>query len=146
MKKTEWKTYQELELISESLLPSPMDRVAARLHLVWRSLTRTQPAQLAAGKQMAHLEQCWQQGRMKSASPPQFWQAVQEWFHRSFLQSTSEPLIQRIADRSGQVWWCATDPATGAMSYLESEAEVDGWLEEYFYAASSSHRALRYRW
>ena len=132
--KTQGKTHQELELLPNS--PQLLSEIAARLHWLWRSLRGTTPAKLSQEMQVIHLENCWYHDRpvVAPSLAPLLWQTAREFLSRSRLanRNSSEPMLQRMVEDSGQVWWCASDPTTGQMTFLESEAEVDRWLEERF--------------
>lgn len=49
------------------------------------------------------------------------------------VSTRAEPEIRQTLDRTGQTWWKVYDPLTGHTAYLESEAEVQIWLEERLY-------------
>lgn len=53
----------------------------------------------------------------------QLWQAI--------THNTSAPAVEiRQVTEQGRPWWYVYETATGEMTYLESEQDIDMWLEE----------------
>ncbi|NJL85413.1 MAG: hypothetical protein HC886_04690 [Leptolyngbyaceae cyanobacterium SM1_1_3] len=50
---------------------------------------------------------------------------------KSLLQTT-EVQVWQSRDRSGKLWWCAYDPATGRSLHQVTEAEICCWLERRY--------------
>jgi hypothetical protein len=52
----------------------------------------------------------------------QFWQSIKH--------EATAPAVKIQQVTQGRPWWYAYEPATGEMIYLESEQDIDMWLEE----------------
>lgn len=50
------------------------------------------------------------------------------------LTRESEPKIQKISDRDGDISWRIYDPATNQFVNLSSETEVRIWIEKRYYS------------
>lgn len=126
-----WQQYRELELIPPST-PEPQSLhlpLTESLERVWRSRVEHRIETLAGKQQADHLERCWALGdRPKAGFWVLLWQGLQP-----LLRHSNEPEVQRITDGEGRHWWCAYDPRTGQKTYMESEEEVQVWLEERLY-------------
>lgn len=135
-----WKAYQELELVPDRI-PEPdtiNSVVAYQLVKVWGSIVRRKVEKLPPTIQIQHLERCWFRDGMEHASRSSgiwrsLWAALNRPLFAQGVTAISEPEIRQVADHQGQVWWCAYDPRTGRRTYLESEEEVQIWLEQRFY-------------
>lgn len=134
----QWQTYRKLELIGDSAPPpfTSHSPIVIRLGKIWRSMTNQSIEKLSYKQQLYHLEQCLERECFNANSTrlSSFWRGVwivlnQPLFEWHFAAS-SEPEIRRVADQSGRAWWYVHDPLTGQTSYLESEEEVQIWLEE----------------
>jgi hypothetical protein len=131
---TQWQRYKELELIPDST-PIPSANLAVQIRHFWRSLSdRTQPP-LYRAQQVKHLKTCWKLDICPSH--PNLWQSLEERLNQFFSTckslSSNEPEVHQVTDQGGRVWWYAHDPLTGQTTYLESEEEVQVWLEERLY-------------
>lgn len=118
-----------------------MDKLAfvARLSQVWRLLASRFTQKLCYEQQVEHLKRClaldWFE--LDGTSKPSIWctvwaflsQPVFEWN----LSTSSEPKIQQVSDQGGRTWWYAYELMTGQTTYLESEEDVQIWLEERLY-------------
>lgn len=138
--KNQWFTYVELEQLSRAV-PEPFvshSMIVNRLSLVWRSFTHRAIDKLTYGEQLEMLERCvtfdWPQREHKK---PSFWNKLWILMNQPLfawdLTPCQEPKIRQILDSEGHLWWYAYDPLTGQTTYLESEADVQIWLEERFH-------------
>ena len=134
--KNHWKNYKELELISDSR-PEPLisqSVIVARLSRMWRSKANRTAQNLSEQQQYEHLEQCFELKEKAQGWGTNFWRNVWTVLNQPLFEwnpsASHEPEIRRILDRSGQTWWYAHDPLTGQTTYLESEEDVQIWLEE----------------
>ena len=135
-----WQTYQELELVTASTAEPLVSHsiIVRRLSQVWRSLTLKRISQLTEAQQREHLERCGAIAADFTVSDrAKFWhhlwrQLNQPLFNWHWVASY-EPEIRQVADQGGRVWWYAHDPMTGQTTYLESEEDVQIWLEERLY-------------
>jgi hypothetical protein len=130
---TQWQRYKELELIPD-LVANPSSNPLAQLMQLWRSLTdRAQPP-LYRAQQVEHLETCWTLDVRQPS--PTVWHSLGARFSQVLSTwkslSSSEPEVHQVME-GGRVWWYAHDPLTGQSTYLESEEEVQVWLEERLY-------------
>lgn len=137
--KTQWQTYQELELLPLWVAEPPkhdwkLVRPAAQLwHAsIHRSTERQIPAQ-----QVEHLEHCLALKLVPPTTRENWW--AKSW---SLLTQTltswgeftgSDPYIWHSSDQTGQTWWHTYHPQTGRRIDFESEDEVCVWIEESFY-------------
>lgn len=135
----QWQKYKELELIADSLAEPQTEKLkfAARLSQVWRSLASRSTQNLCYEQQVEHLEQCLAINWLDDGtSEPSIWRTVWAFLSQpvfSFsLSTSSEPQIRQVSDQGGRTWWYAYDPMTGQTTYLESEEDVQIWLEERF--------------
>jgi hypothetical protein len=56
------------------------------------------------------------------------WRSITSWFQSG---DSSLPKIQQVSDAGG-TWWYAYDPETGLTTFLESQRDIDMWLEGQF--------------
>lgn len=131
-----WQTYRALELIADSVPQPQTDKLA--FVAVWRTLTSRFTQQLDREHQIEHLERClalnW--ANFMDTSKPSIWLTLEAFLSQLIVDSnlaTSEPEIQQVFDQDGRTWWYACDPRTGQTTYLESEADVQIWIEERHY-------------
>lgn len=138
--KTQWQNYQELEQIPDSVLP-PLENKSELLIWLnnrWLSLLNKLAGKFDYEKQVDHLEDCLELKYPKSNGKPglgrKIWEVLNRPIGSTRLASVQhEPEIKQVADTKGQTWWEAYDPITGQITYLESEEEVQIWLEERLY-------------
>ena len=139
--KHQWQTYKSLELLPDSIAsPQPSHSIIVlQLSKIWRSLANGLNHHLVDEQQVHRLEECWKLdvNDCDRSIEPNIWHKVwvvlnQPIFQWNFSTST-EPEIRQVSDQSGHVWWYAYDPMTGEKVYLESESEVQIWLEERLY-------------
>ncbi len=142
--KTQWQIYQELELLPTTLQApqAVMSPVAAYLGNRWRSLLDRQTSKLDYEQQVDYLERRLAlngyETTGKASAFRQLWKLLNQPLNlgRGFGQSVAshpEPEIRQTLDTTGHRWWQVYDPLTGQTTYLESEAEVQIWLEERLY-------------
>ncbi len=135
--KTQWQIYKQLEGLDRTI-PRPQvleSTVAARMDRLWQRLVQRLLEKQSYDQQLHHLQACLrldgsgQTHDKGSKAWDKRWvilnQPIFEW-----KPATREPKVQRILDQGGQPWWYAYDPRTGQSTYLESEEEVQIWLEE----------------
>ena len=141
--KTQWQTYQELELIPDSV-PNPQKN---RLSLTQWFQQNWHTIRYFVNRKDGHiypvkfLETCLAIDCSKSPPKNKIWQKIEQWVNPlvadwSRLPTYPEPQIRQILDRQGQTWWHAYDPITGETAYLETEEEVQVWLETRLYPNS----------
>ncbi|MBW4519995.1 MAG: hypothetical protein KME16_09900 [Scytolyngbya sp. HA4215-MV1] len=138
--KTQWQVYKELELIPESV-PSPVKNrpvLTAWFLRNWQSLWNSINRKHMDGHPIEFLEGCLALDYSRLASENRSWHKIRQSFNHFFanwdlLPTYPEPQIRRIFDHQGQAWWHAYDPVTGQAVYLETEEEVQIWLEERLY-------------
>lgn len=134
---SQWHTYQALELIPEAL-PAPQVQhsiLVRRLSRGWRSLLDRFDQTLTQEQQLERLEQCYD-AEIKPAAKlwwRSLWLALNQplftWKHAPAL----EPQIWQSADFGGCIYWHIYDPVTGRAAILNSETEVQIWLDEHIY-------------
>jgi hypothetical protein len=56
------------------------------------------------------------------------WRSLLGRLHKT---PSTEPQIRSVCDYRG-TWWYGYEPKTGQITYLESERDVDMWLEQQF--------------
>lgn len=131
---TQWQRYKELELIPDAV-PTPSSSFVVQLIQRWRSLIDRSQIPLYRAQQIEHLETCWTLDALPCR--PTVWQSLGERFSQFLWAweslSSSEPEVHQVTDQGGRVWWYAHDPLTGQTTYLESEEDVQIWLEERLY-------------
>lgn len=139
---SQWTTYKQLESIAEDV-PEPQPSasiIVNRLIAIRQSFVTQAVDKLDDGQQLGHLEKCLQlDGSDKNTGWSKAWRRIWQVLNQPLFElnysNSSEPEIRRVTD-GGQIWWYAYDPLTGQSTYLESEEEVQIWLEErlqYFY-------------
>ncbi|WAL60756.1 hypothetical protein [Thermocoleostomius sinensis] len=130
----QWQRYKQLELIPDSV-PIPSANLIDQIKYFWHTLINRDQPLLYRVQQIEHLNNCWQ--LELGPSHPQVWQLLDECVNQLLSSwrslSSSEPEVHQITDQGGRVWWYAYDPLTGQATYLESEEEVQVWLEERLY-------------
>lgn len=139
--KNQWYTYIKLEQLSRTV-PAPFvshSIIVNRLSSIWRSLTHKMVDKLTHSEQVELLERCvtfdWHsvESNGKSSFWYNLWIVLNQPLFAWTLNCSQEPKIQQILDQDGHLWWYAFDPLTGQTTYLESEADVQSWLEERFH-------------
>ena len=138
--KTQWQQYKELELLPDNVaapqtIHSPL---LAAFDRYWRSQLDQGARKLDYEYQVEYLERrltivC---GRPTTTANPwrKCWSLLNTPLRFNPYRSTQpEPEIRRTLDKLGQAWWHVYDPCTGRTAYLESEADVQVWLEEGLY-------------
>ncbi len=135
--KTQWQTYQELELIPNSIQAPQVSKMAllSWLDNVWRALLGNQIENYTHEEQVNHLTHCLELEYAQTTAHPGFWRRFWNVLNqpldvRAWSSIESEPQIKKIFDQEGHTWWQAYDPITRQTTYLESEEEVLIWLEE----------------
>lgn len=139
----QWQIYRDLELIPDAIPEprSPHRDIMIRCRQIWRSLVDGVITNFSDDQCPGHLERClaltWYQRGIYPRNPSNPWRTVWLILNQPLFTSRSpvfpEPEIQQILDPEGRTWWCAYDPRTGQKTYMESEEEVQHWLEERFY-------------
>jgi hypothetical protein len=138
--KKQWETYKSLELVPDAVASPQISHsiVVFQLRQVWQSLMKGINNHLVYEQQVHRLEQCWELEIADCNRPvkPNLWNKSWALLNQPILQrgfsTSSEPEIRQI-DQGGHIWWYAYDPMTGQKAYLESESEVQIWLEERLY-------------
>lgn len=136
--KTKWQIYRELELIADSV-PEPQTgnlAFVARLSQIRRSLFCWFIQKLCYEQQFEHLERCLTLNQFDDGtSEPSIGCTIWSFLSQSVVERSlsSEPEIRQVSDQGGCIWWYAYDPMTGQTTYLESETDVQVWLEERHY-------------
>lgn len=136
--KSQWHLYQDLELIpaSSSAPPLSYSPIAQKLMQIWRGHLNRVAAKLTPAQQVERLKRCYATETV-GLSEPQGWAKVWWLMNQPLftLQAgrTPEPEVWRSADAAGNVWWHVYDPTTGYTAALETEEEVQIWLEERLY-------------
>lgn len=138
--KTQWQRYKELELLPDVVaepqtIHSPL---IASLDRSWRSLLNQRARNLNHEYQVEYLERRLTLISVRSTIAANIWRKCWSILNQplSFgfqLTTHPEPEIRRTLDQTGQAWWQVYDPSTGHTAYLESEADVQIWLEEHLY-------------
>ncbi|XHX77457.1 MAG: hypothetical protein RBJ76_23940 [Stenomitos frigidus ULC029] len=138
--KTQWEQYKELELLPAQVaapqtIYSPL---VAALDRHWRSRLDQRARKLDHEYQVEYLEQRLTLTCVRATTTANIWRKCWSFLNQPvrfqpYLSAHSEPEIRRTLDQAGQSWWQVYDPLTGRTAYLESEAEVQVWLEERLY-------------
>jgi hypothetical protein len=134
-----WQTYRELELIADPAAEPLVSHsiIVKQLSRIWRSLTLKRVSQLSYFQQLEHLERCGAIEPRHQSDRRKLWRTLWHQLNQPLFSGHStashEPKIRQVADQGGRVWWYAHDPLTGQTIYLESEEDVQIWLEERLY-------------
>jgi hypothetical protein len=137
--KSQWQSYQELELLSDISKPQPIySPVIAFMDRWWRSFLNRRADSLDYEDQVEYLERRFKLLCERVPSRSGVWQTLWRLLNHPikfepYLVTYPEPEVRQTLDRAGQPWWTVYDPLTGQTAYLESEAEVQIWLEERLY-------------
>lgn len=67
----------------------------------------------------------------KQTSKPSLWQKIRAFWTASGLERNTLPIDPEII-RGDRGWWYAYESTTGQLTYLESEKDIDMWLDESF--------------
>lgn len=137
--KSRWQNYKELELIPDTVGDPNRHRIA-----LWDWLSRRQQSRLTKlienssfEEKVGYLERSLTLDCEATAGSSSFWERLWQMLNQPipgiWQRSPQEPQISQIADREGHLWWQAYDPLTGQTTYLDSEEEVQIWLEERLY-------------
>lgn len=137
----QWHNYRNLELIPDVVKKPQVSNSAsiARLTKGWRSLVNQVVENFSQERQIEHLEKCWylnlSEGSNTNAAIflSSFWQILNQPIFSKGLPTSPEPEICQLSDRKGHIFWVAYDPMTRQKIFLESEEEVQIWLEERLY-------------
>ncbi|MCL1472216.1 hypothetical protein [Argonema antarcticum] len=137
----QWQTYKNLELIPDPVTEPQASNSAfiTRLGKGWRSLVDTVVEKFPEQRQIQHLEKCWSFNWTESSSTNRamiwstLWLILNQPIFTKGLTTSPEPEIRQLSDRKGHVFWSAYDPLTRQEIFLESEEEVQIWLEERLY-------------
>lgn len=141
MNNIQWQTYKNLELIPDVVKEPQASNSAFLNRLVtgWRSLVDTVVEKLSEEQQIKHLEKCWILNWTEDINTnqtsvwPTLWLILNQPIFNKGLITSPEPEIRQLSDSSGHVFWSAYDPLTRQEVFLESEEEVQIWLEERLY-------------
>lgn len=135
-----WRIYQTLELIPNTVQePSKGNSAFA----TWMSqslqlLVDRFTDGLALKQQIDYLERCWSKSEFEADKPASadvlrvIWSVLIQSLYANYHARYSEPRIHRVTGSEGNFWY-AYDPLTGQTTYLESEQDIDRWLEERFH-------------
>lgn len=133
---TQWQLYQTLELIPPSVPEpvvshSPIVNHWGQLRLM---LTARSREKLTRWQQVDWLERCYVT-EIKSGLIASCCRGIWAMLNRPLfsLQASPapEPQVWQTVDWAGHLWWHVYDPSTGSTADLESEEEVQIWLEEH---------------
>lgn len=131
-----WQTYQNLELITGSVLEPQASKsvLVQQLDGVWQWQTNRLLQKLPLEQQTQHLEKCIELADIP-AGKSSIWRSIWIFLNQPIFElsdwSTQEPKVRQVSDQGGQVWWYVYDPQTQESIYLETETEVMIWLEEH---------------
>ncbi len=135
----QWEIYKALELLPDTVPPPPRHGIAC---LTWLNHYRRAKLNLLAEKrsfeqQVGYLERSLTLDYAHQNTFTGLWEKLWDVLNRPLVWGLSpaceEPQISQITDREGHLWWQAYDPITGQTTYLDSEQEVQIWLEERLY-------------
>lgn len=134
-----WQIYRKLELIPSTVhAPSTSTSgFAAWLKQRLQSLVKPLANSLAPQQQVEHLERCWLKSELEIHETRNndtltiVWRVLKQSVLDRIHSLQCEPKIQRMQGSQGSFWY-AYDPVTEQTTYLESEKDVDRWLEEWF--------------
>lgn len=134
-----WRIYQVLELIPKAVHEPATSHsaLATWARQNWQSLIERFTDTLAPNQQIDHLERCWSKSEFEAdrAANTDIFRVVCSVLIQSlsakYRSLQSEPQIRRVTGSEGNYWY-AYDPVTGQTTYLESERDIDRWLEERF--------------
>jgi hypothetical protein len=136
--KTQWQDYKSLELIPDSV-PDPESislTFANRIGEFWRQIFAPFSS-TSVEEPYEYLERCLELDSSKLFSDKRSspWYKFRTFFSDLFdcrISHSPEPEVWQSADSVGNLWWHVYDPMTGQSADLESEEEVQIWLEEHF--------------
>jgi len=138
--KTQWQQYKELELLPDNVaapqtIHSPL---LAAFDRYWRSQLDQGARKLDYEYQVEYLERRLTIVCGRSTTKANLWRKCWSLLNKPlrfnpYRSTHPEPEIRRTLDKLGQAWWHVYDPCTGRTAYLESEADVQVWLEEGLY-------------
>ena len=137
--KSQWQVYKELELLPDAVEPPSIHSpLVAFLDRWWRSLLDRRAESLDYENQVEYLERRFTLLYERSTARTKLWRSLWRLLNQpiGFQPHNlihSEPEVRQTLDQTGQTWWTVYDPLTGQTAYLESEAEVQIWLEERLY-------------
>ena len=137
--KSQWQAYKELELLPEIVEPQSIHSpLAASLDRWWRSLLNHRAGKLDYEDQVDYLERRFTLTCGRSTARTHVWQTLWRLLNQPirfepYRRTRPEPEVRQTLDQKGQTWWTVYDPLTGQTAYLESESEVQIWLEERLY-------------
>ena len=126
--------YQQLELIPDSVtVPLANKHIPAQLVKLWQELIKTFTEKLSYQQRVEHLERSL--ALECSSSSIVTWQTIWTFLNQPLsvpsLFTSPEPEMWIKLDRDGNTWWYVRDPITGQKTVLDSEQQVQIWLEEH---------------
>jgi hypothetical protein len=131
---SQWDEYRKLEM-----LPDSVSKEHTGLSLLsWvAQIWQGKPDLYSTTQQRNHLERCLEHTQF-TPEHSGFWRRTWQMLSQPIGRQRStiifpEPQITQVCDRRGQLWWQVYDPMTGQTKYLDSETEVQIWLEEHPY-------------
>jgi len=68
---------------------------------------------------------------LQQISQPTIWQRIQAFWTALGLEKNSLPIDPEIL-QGEPGWWYVYESTTGQLTYLESERDLDMWLEEAY--------------
>lgn len=136
--KNQWQIYKKLESIDDAVPPPFISHspIVNWLGQVRRFRNGQLVERFSYKQQLYHLSRCLNRdcSNPGHTASSRFWRNVWSCLNQPLFQwsfsASFEPEVRRVADQSGRAWWYVYDPRTGQTSYLESEEEVQIWLEE----------------
>lgn len=137
--KSQWQAYKELELLPDIVEPQTIHSpLIGYLDSWWRSLLSRRAGSLDYENQVEYLERRLKLLCERSTAHTHVWQKLWRLLNQPLRfgphqPTQAEPEVRQTLDQTGQTWWTVYDPLTGQTAYLESEAEVQIWLEERLY-------------
>lgn len=137
----QWHIYRNLELIPDTVTEPQASNSAFVIRLTegWRSLVNKIVDNFSLERQVDHLEKCWflngteHKNRNWATTASTVWLFLNQPIFKNSFPTSPEPIIRQLSDDRGEVFWCAYDPLTREEIFLESEEEVQIWLEERLY-------------
>lgn len=131
-----WQIYQQLEQIPAAVpqQQTTASPIVKQVIKIWRSLLDKDAAQLTQIQQIQRLERCYESDLV--VRRPSGWQRLWTVLNQPLLSlrfsQCQEPQVWKTIDSVGRVWWHVFDPNTGRTASLDSEEEVQIWLEERY--------------
>ncbi len=134
-----WQNYRNLEMIPNTVRHPGISTSAFATWVQQRlqGFNKSFANHLAPQQQVEHLERCWSKSELEISETNYInifgviWSVLKQSVLHRISSQQQEPTIQRLQGTQGSFWY-AYDPVTGQTTYLESERELDRWLEEWF--------------